>query len=63
LPSSLYADRGSHFYTRKAGGKIAEDVPSQVSRALSRLGIEYIAAYSPEARARSERISAPCKGG
>jgi hypothetical protein len=29
--------------------------PSQVGRALAQLGIEHIAAYSPEARGRSER--------
>ena len=30
--------------------------PTQVGRALARLGIEHIAAYSPEARGRSERM-------
>src|SRR5215469_3655866 len=29
---------------------------TQVGRALDRLGIEHIAAYSPEARGRSERM-------
>ena len=29
--------------------------PTQVGRALAQLGIEHIAAYSPEARGRSER--------
>ena len=31
------------------------DKPSQLGRALAQLGIEHIAAYSPEARGRSER--------
>jgi hypothetical protein len=31
------------------------DQPTQVGRALAQLGIEHIAAYSPEARGRSER--------
>lgn len=53
---SLYTDRGSHyFHTPTAGGKVAKGVPTQVGRALAQLGIEHIAAYSPEARGRSER--------
>lgn len=53
---SLYTDRGSHyFYTPEAGGKVAKDVATQVGRALAQLGIEHIAAYSPEARGRCER--------
>jgi transposase len=57
LPCSLYTDRGSHyFHTPKAGAPVARDVPTQVGRALAQLGIEHIAAYSPEARGRSERV-------
>ena len=57
LPSSLYTDRGSHyFYTPKAGEEVAKDRPTQVGRALGQLGIEHIPAYSPEARGRSERM-------
>jgi transposase len=53
---SLYTDRGSHyFHTPEAGGKVAEGVLTQVGRALGQLGVEHIAAYSPEARGRSER--------
>ena len=53
---SLYTDRGSHyFHTPEAGGKVAKGVLTQVGRALAQLGIEHIAAYSPEARGRSER--------
>src|SRR4051812_17627935 len=56
LPCALYTDRGSHyFYTPEAGRKVARDVPTQVGRALAQLGIEHIAAYSPEARGRCER--------
>ena len=55
LPLSLYTDRGSHyFYTPEAGGKIGRDL-TQVGRALEHLGVEHIAAYSPQARGRSER--------
>jgi len=57
LPSSLYTDRGSHyFFTPKAGEGVDKDRLTQVGRALDRLGIEHIAAYSPEARGRSERM-------
>ena len=35
---------------------LCKDNPTQVGRALQRLGIELIAAYSPEARGRSERM-------
>ena len=54
---ALYADRGSHYWhTSEAGGKVDKGNPTQVGRALAQLGIELIAAYSPEARGRSERM-------
>ena len=57
LPSSLYTDRGSHyFHTPKADGAVDKDRLTQVGRALKHLGIEHIPAYSPEARGRSERM-------
>jgi len=57
LSSSLYTDRGSHyFYTAKAGEPVDKQRLTQVGRALQRLGIEHIPAYSPEARGRSERM-------
>jgi transposase len=53
---ALYSDRGSHyFHTPEAGGKVDKTAPTQVGRALAELGIEHIAAYSPEARGRCER--------
>lgn len=53
---ALYTDRGSHyFHTPEAGGKVDRNNPTQFGRALAQLGIEHIAAYSPEARGRSER--------
>jgi transposase len=52
---ALYTDRGNHyFYTPKAGEKVAK-AQTQVGRALAQLGIEHIAAYSAQARGRSER--------
>src|SRR5262245_12977489 len=57
LPASLYTDRGSHYFTTvKAGEAVDKERLTQVGRALGRLGIEHIAAYSPEARGRSERL-------
>ena len=56
LPCSLYTDRGSHYFvTPKAGEPVDRSHVTQVGRALAQLGIEHIAAYSPEARGRSER--------
>jgi transposase len=56
LPCSLYTDRGSHYFiTLKAGEKVERGAMTQVGRALAQLGIEHIAAYSPQARGRSER--------
>jgi transposase len=53
---ALYTDRGSHyFHTPKAGEKVSKTQQTQVGRALSHLGIEHIASYSPQARGRSER--------
>lgn len=57
LPSSLYTDRGSHYFvTLKAGEAVDKSRLTQVGRALRQLGIEHIPAYSPEARGRSERM-------
>jgi transposase len=53
---SLYSDRGSHFFvTVKAGEKVDKQRPTQVGRAMKELGVQMIAAYSPQARGRSER--------
>jgi hypothetical protein len=53
---SLYTDRGSHyFHTPQGGDQVDKFKLTQVGRALQQLGIEHIAAYSPEARGRSER--------
>jgi transposase len=57
LPLSLYTDRGSHyFHTPEAGGTVDRTCLTQVGRALAHLGVEHIAAYSPQARGRSERV-------
>jgi len=56
LFASLYTDRGSHYWlTPEAGGKVDKTQPTQFGRAMGQLGIQMIAAYSPQARGRSER--------
>lgn len=63
LFSSLYTDRGSHYWhTPKAGGKVDKNNLTQFGRAMRHLGIEMIAAYSPEARGRSERAFSTHQG-
>lgn len=57
LFSRFYSDRGSHYWrTPEAGGKVDKKHPTQFGQVMQRLGIEMIAAYSPEARGRSERM-------
>ena len=59
-PVAIYADRSSIFTTTRQAtieeqldGKEAQ---TQVGRALQELGIEYIAAHSPQAKGRVERL-------
>ena len=60
---SFYSDRGSHYWTTdSAGGKVNKQSLTQFGRALQQLGIEMIAAYSPEARGRSERMFRTLQG-
>ena len=57
LFSSLYTDRGSHYWnTPKAGGKVDKENLTQFGRDMKRLGIQMIEAYSPEARGCSEPV-------
>ena len=54
---SFYTDRGAHYWTTpEAGGPVDKHNLTQVGRALKQLGIQHIAAYSPQARGRSERM-------
>lgn len=57
LFSSFYSDRGSHYWvTKEAGQRVDKSRQTQFGRAMNQLGIQMIAAYSPEARGRSERF-------
>jgi transposase len=63
LPIALYTDRaGWAFYTPSAGGKVDLTRPTQLGRALHRLGIEHIPSYSPQARGRGERLNRTLQG-
>jgi transposase len=58
LPMAVYTDRAHWaFNTPHATGPITRRLLTQVGRALARLGIEHIPAYSPQARGRSERLN------
>src|SRR5262245_30825991 len=56
VPIALYTDR-AHWavHTPTSGSAPVRRPPTQVGRALARLGIEHILGYSPQARGRSER--------
>jgi transposase len=58
LPMAIYTDRAHWaFNTPQAKGPVNRRHLTQVGRALDRLGIEHIPAYSPQARGRSERLN------
>jgi len=60
---SLYSDRGSHFFrTPTAGEPPNKALRTQIGRALDQLGIEMIAANSPQARGRCERFFGTWQG-
>jgi transposase len=53
---SIYSDRGSHFFvTVREGEKVDKHRLTQFGRAMKEVGVQMIAAYSPQARGRSER--------
>jgi transposase len=53
---SIYSDRGSHFFvTMREGEKVDKHRLTQFGRAMKEVGVQMIAAYSPQARGRSER--------
>lgn len=58
LPQAIYSDRASWAaYTPVKHEAVDKSRLTQVGRALKRLGIEHILAYSPQARGRSERVN------
>jgi len=58
LPQALYSDRASWAaHTPVRNEPVDRTKITQVGRALKRLGVEHILAYSPQARGRSERVN------
>ena len=58
IPQALYTDRAAWAaHTTRAGAPPERGLPTQVGRALARLGIEHILAFSPQARGRGERVN------
>jgi transposase len=58
LPMAIYTDRAHWaFHTPQANGPVDRTHLTQLGRALQRLGIEHIGAYSPQARGRGERLN------
>lgn len=58
LPQALYTDRASWAaVTPIKNEPVDRSRITQVGRALHRLGIQHILAYSPQARGRSERVN------
>jgi transposase len=63
IPAQLYTDRHSvYWHTKKAGGKVDTDNPTQFGRTMDELGIEMIPGYSPQARGRGERWNGTWQG-
>ena len=63
LPQQVYTDRASWAAcSRGSRGRVRDDRPTQVHRALEALGIEHLRAYSPQARGRSERANGTLQG-
>ena len=57
---ALYTDRAGTSSTRRPAGHARHQ--TQVGRALQQLGIELIAAHSPQARGRKERMYGTLQG-
>ena len=57
---ALYSDRAGHFIHTPPAGQVRAQ--TQVERALQQLGIELIAAHSPQARGRKERMYGTLQG-
>lgn len=68
LPLSIYTDKASWFHYSEQGVKVQntfkalrklheQDVETQIQRALKKVGVEMIAAHSPQAKGRVERMN------
>lgn len=68
LPHMVYTDKASWFHYSEQGPKVKntfkslresadKDVETQIQRALKKVGVEMIAAHSPQAKGRVERMN------
>lgn len=68
LPLAIYTDKASWFHYSEQGVKVQntfkalresedKEVKTQIQRALKKVGVEMIAAHSPQAKGRVERIN------
>lgn len=59
-PLAIYADKASHFVTTRSASTEEQleglEAETQIQRALRELDIDFIAAHSPQAKGRVERI-------
>ena len=59
-PVAFYTDKGSLFTVNKppveAADEVVKEETTQIGRALKELGVEWIAAHSPQAKGRIERF-------
>ena len=67
-PVAFYTDKGSLFTVNKPPVEASEDEAvkeerTQIGRALKELGVEWIAAHSPQAKGRIDASSAPPRTG
>ncbi len=66
IPHSVYTDKASWFHYNNQGSKIKNtfksrdvevEIETQIQRALGSLGVDLIAAHSPQAKGRVERMN------
>lgn len=62
IPAQLYTDRDSVYWLTRKGGQVDRERLTQFGRAMEQLGVEMIAAYSPQARGRGERWNGTWQG-
>lgn len=63
VPAQIYTDRHSVYWvSRRGGGGVDREHPTQFGRAMERLGVEMIPAKSPQARGRGERWNGTWQG-
>jgi len=60
VPAAVYRDRSGIFAPTRKGGPLG-DAGTQVGRALAELGIASVAAASPQAKGRVERLWGTCQ--